>query len=198
MINQTSRTVSPTPFLVGEHIYLRALNDMDTDGPYVGWFNDHESCKGNSHHIFPYTKDLAITYINHANETHEHLILAIVSKEDDRHLGNIALQHIHPFYRSAEFSIIIGEKELWGQGIGKEAGRLICDHGFKAMNLNRIACGTFENNVAMQRLALYLGMVQEGVRRQAAFKDGEYLDVIEYGVLRHEYEKRWSHSERKI
>ena len=119
-----------------------------------------------------------------------------MTRKDDRHIGNIALQHIHPVYRTADFSIIIGEKSAWGSGVGKESGRLICDHGFLTMNLHRIACGTFENNIAMQRLAVYLGMVKEGVRRKAAFKEGKYLDIIEYGVLKHEYEEQWFHNER--
>ena len=114
----------------------------------------------------------------------------------DRHIGNIALQHIHPVNRAAQFSIVVGEKDSWGQGVGKEAGKLICDHGFQSLNLHRIACGTFENNIAMQRLAEFLGMVKEGVRRKAVYKGGKFLDVIEYGVLRDEYEKRWSHNER--
>ena len=42
-------------------------------------------------------------------------------------------------------------------------------------------------NVAMQKLAEYLGMVLEGRRRQAAFKDGLWLDIVEYGVLLDEY-----------
>ncbi len=40
----------------------------------------------------------------------------------------------------------------------------------------------------MRRVAERLGMREEGVRRQAAFKDGAYVDVVEYGVLRAEYE----------
>jgi RimJ/RimL family protein N-acetyltransferase len=196
MMNSTTINNYPIPFLVGKDIYLRSLVASDAEGLYPAWFNDKETCRGNSHHVFPYTRDAAISYINHANQTPENLILAIISRKDDQHIGNIALQNIHPVYRSAEFSIIIGGKQHWGKGIGKEAGRLICDHGFQALNLNRIGCGTFENNVAMQRLALYLGMVMEGVRRQAAFKEGKYIDVIEYGVLRDEYEEHWARLER--
>jgi RimJ/RimL family protein N-acetyltransferase len=33
-------------------------------------------------------------------------------------------------------------------------------------------------------------MSEEGRRRQAAFKRGRYLDVIEYGVLQHEWTSR--------
>ena len=67
---------------------------------------------------------------------------------------------------------------------------MLVRHGFTAMNLHRIECGTFAGNLAMQRLALALGMTQEGVRRGAAYKNGEYVDIVEFGVLRDEFLKR--------
>lgn len=178
-------------FLSGERLYLRALVEADASGPYVDWFNDEEVCRSNSHHILPYTLEDARAYIRHAAETRDALILAIVLRDGHCHIGNIALQQIHPVYRSAEFSIVIGDKTSWGKGYAKEAGRLICDHGFEALNLNRIACGAFDDNTAMKRLAAYLGMREEGRRRQAAYKLGRYVDVVEYGVLKHEYEEQW-------
>jgi RimJ/RimL family protein N-acetyltransferase len=32
-------------------------------------------------------------------------------------------------------------------------------------------------------------MKQEGKRRDAVYKNGQYIDMIEFGVLRREYEK---------
>lgn len=179
-------------FLQAERVYLRPLVESDCEGPYVDWFNDEEVCRGNSHHVFPYTVESAKNYVRFAHETKENLILAIALQEDDRHIGNIALQNIHPINRSAEFSIVIGERDAWGQGFGQSAAQLVCAHGFSAMNLNRIGCGTFAGNEAMQRLALFLGMTEEGRRRQAAYKDGRFVDVIEYGVLRNEFQARFS------
>jgi [ribosomal protein S5]-alanine N-acetyltransferase len=176
-----------TPFLNGERLYLRALQDSDADGPYATWFNDEEVCRGNSHHVFPYTRESALSYIHYAQQAKDELILAIVLREGSSHIGNIALQHIHPVYRSAELSIVIGNKEAWGKGYSREASRLLCTHGFLSLNLNRIACATFDNNEAMKRLALSLGMKEEGRRRSAAYKSGQYLDIIEFGILRTEY-----------
>lgn len=176
------------PFLQGERLYLRALSEDDAAGAYVEWFNDADVCLGNSHHVFPYTREAALEYIRRVRGTRDQLTLAMVLRADERHIGNLALQNIHPVYRTAEFSIVLGDKQLWGQGYGREAGRLLCAHGFNALNLHRIYCGTFEDNVAMQKLALALGMRLEGRRREAAFKRGRYVDVLEYGMLKKEYE----------
>ena len=175
-------------FLEGKRIYLRSLVETDADGPYSTWFNDEEVCAGNSHHVRPFTREAALDYIRYARQTNDSLILAIVIREGDRHVGNIALGSINRLFRSAEFSIVIGDKSIWGEGYSKEAAYLLCDHGFATMNLHRIGCGTFQDNEPMKKLAAALGMKAEGQRREAAFKHGRYVDIIEFGVLRDEYE----------
>ena len=149
--------VSYLAFLKGQRLYLRPLEVEDCTGPYPTWFNDEEVCRGNTHHIFPYTVEMAREYIERARASRDELILAIVLSESDLHIGNIALQQIHPIHRSAEFSIIIGEKDSWGKGYGTEAGFLLLDHAFSRMNLHRVGCGTFATNRAMRELARALG-----------------------------------------
>lgn len=176
-----------TCFLAGNRIYLRGLKLDDLEGNYVNWFNDATVCKYNSHHVFPYSKESATKYIRDSFESRSALILAIVLLESDVHIGNVALQSIDYISRTAEFAIIIGEQEYWGKGYAKEASMLILNHGFMELGLHRIHCGTSSDNVPMQSLALSLGMIEEGRRRQAVFKHGTHLDIVEYGLLRYEY-----------
>jgi RimJ/RimL family protein N-acetyltransferase len=175
-------------FLNGKICYLRPLEFDDLLGGYPNWLNDPEVCKYNGHLVFPYTHKQAEDYITFANNTKDNIILAIIVKKADKakdtHIGNIALQNINLINRTADISIIIGEKEFWGKGYATEAYQLLIEHGFKTLNLNRIACGTMEGNVAMKKLAIALGFKEEGNRRQALFKNGEYVDVIEFGLLK--------------
>jgi RimJ/RimL family protein N-acetyltransferase len=92
-----------------------------------------------------------------------------------------------PVNRTAEYAIMVGDKKYWGKGIASEASMLVLAHGFNSLNLHRIYCGTLSTNVAMQKLATALGMKQEGVRREAQYKNGAYADIIEYGVLKKEF-----------
>lgn len=177
-------------FLNGRRIYLRSLFDEDAEGEYLKWFNDEEVCHGNSHHIFPHSKRKILEYIRHSHQTNDEFILAIVLKSNDKHLGNIAFQNIDYIYRSADLTIILGDKSIWGNGYGGEASKLLVHHGFFSMNLHRISCATFETNVAMKKLALSLGMKEEGRRCEAAYKNGKYIDIIEYGILKKTYEKK--------
>lgn len=176
------------PFLKGTRLYLRSLQCADIDGEYPGWLNDQEVCRGNAHHIFPYTAADAKAFVANAAKDRSRLILAIVLVDGNRHIGNIALNSISRVNRSADLAILIGDKASWGQGYAFEASRLLMQHAFMRMGIRRITCGTFLGNTAMMRLADKLGMREEGRRRQAVFKNGMYVDVIEYGILRDEFD----------
>jgi len=180
--------MSERVFINGERIYLRGLEVGDVEGGYVHWFDDGEVCRYNGHHMFPKSKDNLLDFIRYSQNTRDSLVLAIVEKKDDRHIGNISIQSIDYIARNGEFAIIIGEREAWGKGYSKEAGRLIVDHAFKVLNLERVYCGTSEKNIPMQKLALGMGFKEEGRRRKAIFKDGEYLDIMEYGILKEEWQ----------
>lgn len=180
-----------SPFLRGERIVLRPLLPKDARGPYAAWFNDTEVCAGNSHHLYPYSARQALAYIERSHAAGGQLVLAIDLAVQRKHIGNIALKRIDPVVRSAEFTIVIGDKTCWGEGYSKEATRLLLDHAFFSLNLRRVFCGTFASNVPMRHLAAFLGMKEEGRRRQAAFKRNRFLDVIEYGLLRSEYIRRF-------
>jgi len=172
---------SENVFLTGPRVALRALVESDVDGAYANWFNDEEVCRYNSHHVRPYRRQELLEYIRSLSPSD--LVLAIVVRETGAHIGNISLQSIDTTSRSAEFAILIGEKSAWGQGYSKDAAALICRHGFATMNLHRIGCGTAADNTPMIKLAQWLGMSEEGRRREALYKNGRYVDVVEFGML---------------
>lgn len=175
------------PFIVGNILYLRALEKEDLSGNYFQWFNDQQVCRYNSHGIAPNNMDMMETYIKRSYSDSSLAVFAICHMKGDVHVGNISLQSINFIDRSAEYAIVIGEKEYWGKGVAKEASMLILEYGFMTLNLHRIYCGTSEKNIAMQRVISYMGMKEEGRRRQALFKNGDYVDILEYGILRDEY-----------
>ncbi|MDX9744028.1 MAG: GNAT family protein [Arcobacteraceae bacterium] len=169
--------------LVGKNIFLRPLKAEDANGNYPNWLNDKEVCRYNSHGDTLYTKEMALSYIQSVQNNPTCKVFAICLKENNLHLGNISLQSISKKNQNAEFAILMGEKSFWGRGFSKEAAELLLAYGFNELKLHRIYCGTSEANVAMQRLALSLGMELEGRRKEAMYKNGEFLDVLEYGII---------------
>jgi ribosomal-protein-alanine N-acetyltransferase len=170
-------------FIKGENIFLRCLDSSDITGNYATWLNDPKVTEFNSHGRFPMTSEKLESYVKHIQVSNKAFVLAIIDSESQSHIGNISLQNINWIDRNAEIAFLLGESSFWGKGIMFEAGRLLIEHGFKMLNLHRIYCGTSSNNIGMQRLAEKLGMNQEGVRKDALFKNGVFVDIIEYGIV---------------
>ena len=170
-------------FLNGDTIVLRMLKDEDIYGNYSRWLNDAEITLYNSHGRFPISIERLRDFVKGAYASNTDLVLAVCDKNSGTHIGNISLQSINWVDRSAEIAFLLGEKEFWGKGVMLEAGKIMIQHGFKVLNLHRIHCGTSSENIGMQKLAQKLGMILEGVRKEALFKNGNYCDIFEYAVL---------------
>lgn len=169
--------------LIGEKLYLRYLNMDDANGNYPNWLNDPVVCKYNSHGDKLYTKKMAEEYIVFVANSASHEVFAICDLKTDQHIGNISLQQISKENKSAEFAILLGEKEFWGKGYANEAATLLIQYGFENLKLHRIYCGTSILNIPMQKLALSLGMKQEEIKKDALLKNGNYINTIEYAIL---------------
>lgn len=165
--------------------YIRSLKESDLDGPYPSWFEDQDVCKYNSHGSFQKNKNWFRTFYEGLNKE-DQVVWAICHKEDG-HIGNVALQNLSFINRHAAFSILLGNKKHWGKSVGQLVGQALLQHGFNKLNLNKIYCGTAATNKGMIKLASTLGMSEEGRKRQHLFLEGEWVDVIEYGVLKSEF-----------
>lgn len=170
-------------FLEATDIYLRPLELEDLNEEYVSWLNNPKVCQYNSHHRFPNTKEKTKEYITNSANTHTSLILAICSKHTNEHIGNIALTSINYIDSCTELSILIGKSSEHSKGNGKQAMQLIIQHAFESLNIHRIYCGTSEKNIPMQKLASKLNFHQEGISKEALFKNGHFLDIINYGLI---------------
>jgi RimJ/RimL family protein N-acetyltransferase len=170
-------------FLRGETIFLRTLAEEDIYGNYANWLNDPEITLYNSHGRFPMTVDKLRDFVRSAYASNASLVLAVCDTQSGSHIGNISLQAINWIDRNAEIAFLLGEKNYWGKGVMFEAGKLLIQHAFDALNLHRIHCGTSSDNIGMQKLAEKLGMNLEGIRKEAIFKNGNYYDIFEYGLL---------------
>ena len=112
------------------------------------------------------------------------LVLAVCERTGGRHVGNIALNTIVPFHCSAELSIMIGARDVWGRGYGKESIALLARHGFSALGLNRIWAES--PNPAFNAAVKGLGWTKEGIKRQAFRLDERFVDFECWSILSHE------------
>lgn len=78
--------------------------------------------------------------------------------------------------------------EFRGKGHAPKMYDLIFRLGFDYYNMNRLWLLVLENNEPAKNLYKKMGFFNEGVQRQAIFKEGQYQDYIMMSLLRGEYE----------
>ncbi|MEF2278583.1 GNAT family protein [Deinococcus sp. YIM 134068] len=95
---------------------------------------------------------------------------------------------------SGEFGIGIGERALWGQGVGRKAGRLLLAHAFGTLRLEVVTAEVHAPNLPSHVLMRRLGLRENG-RGEPDMYRGERVEVVRYVLTRHDWEEDPGHSE---
>jgi RimJ/RimL family protein N-acetyltransferase len=78
--------------------------------------------------------------------------------------------------------------EYWGNGYASEATRLLVTFAFEELNARRIEASVQADNPGSRRVLEKLGFQQEGTKREAYYKEGEYKDITLWGLLKTEFQ----------
>jgi RimJ/RimL family protein N-acetyltransferase len=106
-------------------------------------------------------------------------------------IGYVALKSIsQPHHRNATMSIQICQEEQ-GKGYGSEAIQWVLEWGFLAAGLHRVSIACFSFNQGAKRLYERLGFVVEGRSREVVWKNGDWYDSIEMGMLEGEWKEKF-------
>ncbi len=167
------------PFLVTEAVELQRT------------INDYEIAMMTRHVDFPYTLEMADTWL----ATHHDLwkdgkaaIFAIRHPSTGELFGGAGLE-ICATDHLAELGYWIARRH-WNQGVATEASAAVVEFGFEQLGLNRIVAHHMIRNPASGRVLEKLGMDREGLLRKHARKWGEFHDVAIFGILAEDWEKR--------
>src|SRR5215471_3667811 len=174
-------------FLQGDRVYLRPLERADLNETYLGWLNDTEVTRYLETGSFPSTMPDLEKFYEGVTSSRSDVIFAIMDRKSQRHIGNAKLGPISWVHRRALFGIMIGEKDFWSQGIGKEVTRLVVEYGFQRLYLNRIGLAVFAEHESAVRCYQSVGFKVEGKFREEMFSEGMYKDRLWMGLLRSEY-----------
>jgi RimJ/RimL family protein N-acetyltransferase len=116
------------------------------------------------------------------------LNLGIYWQETNALIGYAGLTGISPTNHAGEYFIFIGEKTLWGKGIGTAVTKQILHLGFTRHQLNRIMLTVSEWNTGGVKADTKAGFVVEGRLRQAACRQGVFHDKLVMSVLKAEWQ----------
>jgi diamine N-acetyltransferase len=112
------------------------------------------------------------------------VVFAIRKLDDPTIVGFVRIFNINGVHRSAEFGIRIGAEQHRGQGYGKEATALALSFCWNHLNLNRVQLIAFAHNERALRVYAASAFAREGLLRQAAFINGDWVDLVVMAAFR--------------
>jgi diamine N-acetyltransferase len=112
---------------------------------------------------------------------------AIYERASTRLIGSAGLRHIDKTRRTAEYGIMIGEKDCWGKGYGTETTILMLDYAFTVLGLHNILLSTYGYNERAVRAYTRAGFRVIGRQREAARLGNQLYDVIFMDCLATEF-----------
>jgi len=161
---------------------------VDDSERFVAWRNS-ESVRSN----FIFRADLSVTdqqrWVTEQVDTGKVAQFIIEVGGERMPVGSTFIRDIDRVHRRGEFGIFIGDEAMRGKGVGTEAAKLIIEHGFRALDLNKIFLRVLAHNVGAARSYENAGFVREGYLRQDVILDGRPTDVILMAVLREDWDQ---------
>lgn len=116
------------------------------------------------------------------------LFLIAYKTDTDEQIGLYKIQNIDWINRRYDSAHDVFENQR-GKGYSKPVLEAGIDFGFEVLNMHRIDTEVLENNLASYKTAIYVGFIQEGIKRKCIHKCGEYLDSNFLGIIRNEWKE---------
>jgi len=107
--------------------------------------------------------------------------------EKEQLMGVITLNNICHIKNSGYIGVLAMDDCPQGVGSGVRAAKWLLTHCFENLNLNRVYSHTWSDNERMDSFYERIGGVYEGTERQHTWKNGKYVDMKIWSMLRSEW-----------
>ncbi|OGO21608.1 MAG: hypothetical protein A2Y54_10210 [Chloroflexi bacterium RBG_16_51_16] len=116
------------------------------------------------------------------------IYFTVRARPDDRLIGKAVIEWIDWSNGNGWLRIGIGAPQDRRKGYGTQVLGLLLRYAFAEINLYRVTALVPEYNQGARRLFEKFGFVEEVRRRKALNRDGEFWDLISYGLLVSEWQ----------
>ena len=156
---------------------LHELTRAFASDAYLAWLNDPEVLRYRAPKSRTMTWDDMVAWLDDVPEDSRRFAITV----DGRHIGNISLDGIQMEHGTGDLGIMLGAKNVWGKGYGKEAIERLARYGFEQLGLHRISASS--PNPAFNAIVRSLGWSHEGTAREAFLCDGKRLNIERWAIL---------------
>ena len=171
------------PTLKTSRCILEEFTDRHLTERYVSWLQDTEVTKFSEQRHKQHDINSCRAYMQSFINTGNYLIAIIAQNPSLGHIGNISID-VDKNNEVADIGILLGEKNIWGQGYGVEAWEAICRFLFFALKVRKVTAGTMATNTGMLGIMRRTGMIDDGKRARQVLIDGNEVDIVYAALFR--------------
>lgn len=171
-----------------EKISLRELKREDVTG-MLEWMHDPEVQKGLRMNAAEKTEEDALKFIAEAltEPTNGGDVHFAIVDEKDKYKGTISLKNFNFESRNAEYAICL-RRNAQHRGIATQATRELLRLAFEEYKLEKVYLNVLAQNVKAIQMYEKVGFAYEGQLRRHLFLNGEYKNLMQYSMLKEEYD----------
>jgi RimJ/RimL family protein N-acetyltransferase len=175
--------------LKGEKVILRAVEEDDLESLYDFDADQEVHALADDEPRVPKSLEAwQEEFKELLRKTDENAIFAIEAEGEV--IGSCSLRNFDYTSRLCELGIVIGERDFWGRGYGRDAVGLLLDYAFGELNMNKVHLTVRADNERAIRSYEARGFRREGLLHEHLYMDGEYRDLVAMGAFRADWEKR--------
>jgi diamine N-acetyltransferase len=181
-------------FLVGKRVYLRPLEREDL-AAIRRWANDPE-VRGLTGEATPMSEAGADEFLERVRHESDRVWFIVALRENDRPIGEAGLLRMFHPWRNTDLTLILGERDAWGQGYGTEAIVLLLDYAFGYLGFHRVSVGVVGFNERAIHFYEKVGFKKEGIEREGYYYNHRYHDFVMMSLLEDEFRQLHKKEER--
>jgi RimJ/RimL family protein N-acetyltransferase len=175
-VNEFEKTIPVSLPIQGKKICIREFNEKNDKPLFKKWLSDNFGRFFLLSRTTDRTLDIDQLFEN------ENTIIGVITLPNDKPIGSVAFINYDNVHPKAELRKVIGEPDMRGKGLGKEATQLWIKYGISGLDLKKIYLHTLNTNIRNIKLNEEMGFQVEGILRNETLIDGEYHDVLRMGL----------------
>jgi RimJ/RimL family protein N-acetyltransferase len=171
-------------FLRGDDVTLHPVEEEDL--PFLQRLVNHPDVRRDLGMTAPSNAAQSEDWWENSNESDDQLPFVVT--DDEERVGHVNL-HVRDHWDATVGGIAYYvDPDHWGNGYATDATRTACDYALHERGFDKVTGQVYVHNEASRRVLEKVGFEREGVHRDEAFLDGEFVDVAYYGLLPADFE----------
>ena len=165
----------------GEKVYLRPITLEDTDN-IIRWRNS-ENVRPYFIYQKPFTREGHLEWLRTMIDTKKGYQFIVCEYGTDRPIGCTYLRDFDEQHNKIEYGMFLGEKSEAGKGISSEIVKLTLDFCFEDLNIHKVFCRIFADNMPSIKGCERGGFHREAYLEDEVYVNGKYRDMVLLAAL---------------